>query len=343
MTQLYRRLLAVWSALATRVRRLLSWVEVALSYTRSHRQIIHAWPDTPPSPGPKVAIFVHFDGQGRVGQHVLHYVASLREAGFSVLFVTNSGKLREDAMMALKPLCAGILIRRNIGYDFGAMREGLEYLGLPRGDTELVLLVNDSIYGPLAPLEPILARIDLEAADLWGATESWQTRYHLQSFFLAAGRAALTSPAWHRFWRGVRPVKSKDWVIKHYEIGLTQRLLRAGIRCAALWPYQDLVRNVDANPIMDEAPDDPLLKMRHIHAFRLRHYVATRTPLNPSSDLWRQLLLAGFPFIKRELIRLNPSHVADVVDWRHVVTENYGGAPAAIEDDFQRTMRNKVP
>jgi lipopolysaccharide biosynthesis protein len=59
----------------------------------------------------------------------------------------------------------------------------------------MVLLVNDSIYGPLAPLEPILARIDLEAADLWGATESWQTRYHLQSFFLAAGRTVLTSPA----------------------------------------------------------------------------------------------------------------------------------------------------
>jgi hypothetical protein len=335
----------VRSALDSRIRRLLSWIEYALSYIRSHRQIIRAWPDTPPDPGPKVAIFVHFDGQGRVGQHVLHYVASLRDAGFSVLFVTNSGKLREDAMTALKPFCAGILIRRNIGYDFGAMREGLEYLGLPRADTEMVLLVNDSIYGPLAPLEPILARIDLEAADLWGATESWQTRYHLQSFFLAAGRTVLTSPAWHRFWRGVRPVKSKAWVIKHYEIGLTQRLLRAGIRCAALWPYKDLVRDVDtdADPMNERAPDDPLLKMRHIHAFRIRHFVATRTPLNPSSDLWRQLLLAGFPFIKRELIRLNPSQVADVVEWRDVVAETYGEPPAVIEQDFQRTMRNKVP
>jgi hypothetical protein len=343
MRQLYRNFLAMLSALDARIRRLLSWVEFALSYTRSHRQIIRAWPDTPPSPGPKVAIFVHFDGQGRVGQHVLHYVASLRDAGFSVLFVTNSGKLREDAMTALKPLCTGILIRRNIGYDFGAMREGLEYLGLPRADTQLVLLVNDSIYGPLAPLEPILARIDLETADLWGATESWQARYHLQSFFLAAGRAALTSPAWHRFWRGVRPVKSKTWVIRHYEIGLTQCLLRAGIRCAALWSYKDLVRNVDVDTVTEQAPDDPLLKMRHIHAFRIRHYAATRTPLNPNSDLWRQLLLGGFPFIKRELIRLNPSQVSDVVDWRDVVAEKYGGIPASIELDFQRTMRNKVP
>ncbi len=346
------RLLALWRRLRGQLSRGLAWVEYAMSFTRNPSQILTAWPETPPDPGPRVAIFIHFDGRGGVGRHVLHYVASLRAAGLAVLFVTNSGRLTDEALAALKPLCTGILVRRNIGYDFGAMREGLAWLGLPRPGTELVVLANDSVYGPLVPLTDMLARIDLSAADIWGATESWQTRYHLQSFFVAVGSAALTNPAWRDFWRGVRPVKSKTWVVNRYEIGLTQRLMRAGLRCAAIWPYKDLVRHVDAYAMMDRNPNekgnppvsiDPVLTMRRIHAVRIRHFVVTRTPLNPTSDLWRQLLLAGFPFLKRELLRDNPSHVADVVDWRDIVVAKYGEVPPAIDFDLQRVMKNKVP
>jgi hypothetical protein len=54
-------------------------------------------------------------------------------------------------------------------------------------------------------------------------------------------------------------------------------------------------------------------------------------------------LLDGFSFIKRELVRSNPSRVADVIDWRDVVAQKYGGTPEAIGYDLQRVMRNKVP
>ncbi|MCW3473312.1 rhamnan synthesis F family protein [Rhodovastum sp. RN2-1] len=298
--------------------------------------------------GPKVAIFVHFDAQGSVGPHVLHYVRALRDTGLSVVFVTNAGKLRPDALAALQPLCAGIVVRRNIGYDFGAMREGLECLGLPRADTEMVILANDSIYGPLKPLTEMVQKIDFNVADFWGATESWQTRYHLQSFFLAAGRQTLTSKAWRQFWEDVRPVRSKVWVVNQYEVGLTQKMVRAGLRCAPIWPYCDLVKDVDAYALMDIPKDrpeskEPMITMRGIHAHRIRHSAATQKPLNPTSDLWRQLLRAGFPFIKRELLRDNPSQVADINDWRDVVRRNFGGVPDVIERDLQKAMRNRAP
>ncbi|MBU6498226.1 MAG: lipopolysaccharide biosynthesis protein [Rhodospirillales bacterium] len=272
----------------------------------------------------------------------------MRDAGLSVVFITNSGRLRPEAMAALQPLCAGVLVRRNIGYDFGAMREGLEYLGLPRAETEMVLLVNDSVYGPLGPLDDMLARIDFTAADLWGATESWQRRYHLQSYFVAAGRRALDSAAWRTFWSSVRPVKSKSWVISRYEVGLTQKLLRAGLRCAAIFAYRDLVPDVDVSALavpIDSGTSivDPLLTMRRIHAHHVRHHAVTRTPLNPTSDLWRQLLHAGFPFIKRELLRENPTQVADIVDWSDTARQQFGALPNFIERDLQRAMKNRVP
>jgi hypothetical protein len=331
------------------ISRALSYVEYVFSYLRSPRQVVQAWPQGTIPLGPRVAIFIHFDGAGMVGPHVLHYVTALRDAGLSVVFVTNSGMLRPAAMEALQAICAGVIIRRNIGYDFGAMREGLDYLGLPRADTELVVLANDSIYGPLKPLDDLLAKFDFAQADLWGPTESWQSRYHIQSYFFAVGRTVLEHPAWHEFWNDVRPVKSKTWVVNNYELGLSQQLARAGLRLKSVWKYEELIHRVNPAWLM-EIPEnnpglvsaEPLHRMRFVHAHRIRANAAARRPLNPTSDLWRQLLETGFPFLKRELLRDNPSQIADIAEWREVVERTMGPVPEMIERDLQKVMRNRA-
>jgi hypothetical protein len=75
---------------------------------------------------------------------------------------------------------------------------------------------------------------------------------------------------------------------------------------------------------------------RHIQAI-----AATRLPLNPTSDFWRQLLQSGFPFVKRELLRSNPTGVGDLADWRDVVAEASTADLEAIERDLQRTLRDR--
>jgi hypothetical protein len=330
-----------------------NWVIVAqlaylASFFRSFNQAVYHWPEQKSDLDIGVVVFIHFDRSGIVQPYVFQYLDALRETGMSVLFVSNSQSLVPDAIERLKSICDGILIRRNVGYDFSAVREGLEYFGLPRQNTELLLIVNDSVYGPLCSLNDLISRIDLQKAELWGATESWQSRYHLQSYFLAAGRAALHHPAWTAFWRKVRPVGSKAWVIRHYEIGLTQKMLQAGLRCAAIWPYTPLVSAVDQG-LLVQADDkglvspDPLQQMRHDQATRIRSAHVLRRPLNPTSDLWRQLLQAGFPFIKRELLRSNPTEVADVSDWRIEATKIADSGLSAIEQDLQRALRNRAP
>ncbi|HEX4262058.1 MAG TPA: rhamnan synthesis F family protein [Acetobacteraceae bacterium] len=316
---------------------------------RSPRQLVSAWPEGDIPLGPEVAVFVHFDRAGAVREHVLAYVRALAEAGLSVVFVTNSGRLQPAAMAALQRHCAGVLVRRNIGYDFGAWREGLERLALPRPDTEMVVIANDSVYGPLAPLRTLIDRIDLTEADVWGLTESWQSRYHLQSYFLAFSRAAVESEAWRQFWSEVQPVPSKHWVIRTYEVGLTQALLRGGFRARALWPYEPLVREAVPLPQAAEKPeardddDDPIHGARRQHTHRIRTAAVARIPLNPTSDLWRQLLHAGYPFLKRELLRDNPSRVLDVADWRDVALAAFDADTGPIERDLQRTLRNRAP
>ncbi len=319
---------------------------------RNPSQIVSRWPDGEIPLGGRVCIFAHWDGAGDVRPHVMHQVRSLAAAGMSVMFVTNAGRLRPDVLEALKLVCAGVIVRRNVGYDFGAWREGVTQLALPRPNTEMVVIANDSVYGPLRSVADLFASIDFAVADVWGCTESWQSRYHLQSYLMAFSPRVVASETWRKYWAGVVPTWSKTWLILLYEIGLTQALLRAGFTCRAIWPYKALLADIDVGLLntkrLEDAeggPDiaDPIVQARRRHALRLREAVADRTPLNPTSDLWRQLLAARFPFIKRELLRDNPTRVPDVVEWRDVVAEIAETSLAPIERDLQRTLRNRTP
>ncbi len=250
--------------------------------------------------GPDVAILCHYDPAGCVRPDTVRYLQALKGAGFSVVLVSNSGPLTSDAMTRLRASDVSVLTRRNIGLDFGAWRMALRALNLPRADTNRVLLVNDSVYGPLVPLAPLLARMTPDTADLWGLTDSRERGWHVQSYFLLAGPALLRSPVWRRFWRGVIPLPSKRWTVGRYEIGLSRRVTAAGFQAKALFPHDALI------------PDG-----------------AVR---NPTLSAWRELLDAGFPFLKRELLRDNPLGDAALHEWR-------GWVPAPFVAEIDRDLR----
>ncbi|HUZ63010.1 MAG TPA: rhamnan synthesis F family protein [Acetobacteraceae bacterium] len=317
-------------------------------YLRPHNRIIRTWQSDSRRLGPRVAVFCHYDRAGRINPAVRNYLVTLERCGLSIVFVTNAGFLRPDAMAFVRELCAAVIIRGNVGYDFGAWRDGLAQMRLPRAETEAVFLANDSVYGPIQPFEPVFARIDFGQADAWGLTDSWQSRYHLQSFFLGFNRKVLDSDAWRGFWRSVHPVPTKYWIIKRCEVGLTQRLLRAGFHCEALWPYHSLISSHEVAGLeqvfaVEPGSEMPFTTARSKHALRILSSAAQRDPLNPTNELWRQLLHAGFPFIKRELLSKNPTEVEDIADWRDVLARELGVDTAPILDELQYVLRNRTP
>lgn len=285
------------------LQRLQAYGTAPLGYLRSHRQVCLAMPGGTVALGERVALVCHHDPLGRLRNDLLLYLETLRDADFSVVLVSNSGTLRPESLNAARALCAAVLVRRNLGLDFSAWRDTMEHLALPRPRTQQLLLANDSVYGPLRPLAPLLARIG-DAPGLWGMTDSRERGFHLQSYFLLAQADVLRSAVWHDFWRGVRPVPSKWLVVGRYEIGLTQRLLRAGFSCKALFGEMEPGSGTGANPTLRR---------------------------------WQDLLDAGLPFIKRELLRDNPNAVSDLAAWRTRVTELAGaGMVQAIEQDLAR-------
>ena len=212
----------------------------------------------------------------------------------------------------------------------------------------------------------MLDRIDFSEADVWGVTDSWQHRFHLQSFFMAFGPKAFGHEAFQQFWRSVRNVRSKAWVVRHYEIGLSRSLIAAGLRCKAVWPYLGMIEVLRDAVAGDETDDSeawdytvqqvapagqgapwrsgqPVTETGQQNVKRILRIASRRLPLNPTADLWRVLIEQGCPFLKRELLRDNPSRVPDVAAWSAVVDAIDGFDRNIILRDLQRSLKNLTP
>lgn len=293
----------------------------------------------------RIAVFVHFDRHGVVHEFVHHYLHEINRAGFALVFVTNAPRLGAADRERLAPLCGAILRRRNIGRDFGAFRDGIAAIPDP-GRLDLLLLANDSVYGPFHDLGDVIGRMDMVETDVWGITDSWGPSFHLQSFFLLFGRRALASAAFPRFWRAVRYVQSKSWVIHHYEVGLSRALAAEGFRCRALCPYRE-VATTAAEALAREADSSPDARdpssARSAFAARVLDAVALGIPLNSSHFFWDHLVLRmGCPFIKRELLRDNPARIPGVIRWRQVIQAVSKYDTDLIARHLERSMRKRA-
>jgi hypothetical protein len=287
----------------------------------------------------KVCIFSHFDRRGHIWPHTRDYIDALIAEGFAVVFVSNSAALNSDSEAFATSRSAAIILRRNKGYDFGASRDGLLHLGEGVHGLKCLIFANDSVYGPFIPLRSMLNRMDFSIMDVWMATDSWQTRYHGQSYFMAFGPSALKHAAFMSFWMSVPNLIFKHSIIFRCEVGLTQYFLSAGLRVGAVWRYLDLVDRISSRDLKNDS-----LHLADASMIALIQSSQKNLPvLNPTHHLWLELLRDDFPFIKRELLRDNPAKVEGLSAWHQIVGKTNLAAYDAIILHLAQTIRNKAP
>jgi lipopolysaccharide biosynthesis protein len=248
-------------------------------------------------PAGRRVVYVHFDRNGDVHDYTIGQLRAFAELGYATTFVTNSDTFSDEQVIKVRPFCASIIWRSNEGYDFAAYRDGI--LSIPAGDLTQLILTNDSCYGPLFPLASLLDRCDPEKADVWGATDSRQIAYHLQSYFLLFHSKALHSAAFRRFWRRYPNVNNKAWVILNGEIGISHKMSRAGLRLAAAYSCDD------AETRLNNAVND----YRHAGSFvaYAGQMKGRADALSPVTVYWETLIAREhFPFLKRSVLTENP-------------------------------------
>lgn len=236
-----------------------------------------------------VCLFAYYFPKSGIPSHTRHLLAQIADSGFE-LHVAASGLSDKDAQsfqQALAegspPVTASVYARPNVGLDFGAWQFLLEH-GCD-ADTDEILFANDSVFGPLLPLRPIVDRMRAEKLQVWGMVRSEAVVQHLQSWFVCMTRAALDHPAIQRVFHQPFKEMSKDEIVLHGELGLGLALQTAGLSSGAAW----------SSP----------------------RGLARLLALNPMHTDWRSVLRSRqAPFIKTELLRDNPSGIASVHLWR---------------------------
>ncbi|KXV37660.1 hypothetical protein AD941_09705 [Gluconobacter albidus] len=236
-----------------------------------------------------VCLFAYYSPDSRLPPHTRHLLSQIASCGFTIhiaasgLSDANAHLLQKDLADPADPIAATVHPRPNTGLDFGAW-QFLLAKGCADNASE-ILFANDSVFGPLLPLQPIMERMREKDFQIWGMVRSEAVVSHLQSWFLCMTRDALNHPAIQRIFNQPFNDMTKDEIILHGELGLGLAIKASGLSTGASWGST--------------------------------RGLARLLALNPMHADWRTVLRSGnAPFIKTELLRDNPSGIASIHLWR---------------------------
>ncbi|HMK89899.1 MAG TPA: glycoside hydrolase family 99-like domain-containing protein [Methylocystis sp.] len=206
----------------------------------------------------RVALFLHYDENGRVGDADLFLLQSLARLCAEVVVASNN-ELASDQLLRLRLFAQTVFSRRNAGLDFGAWRDCIRKIGWEQlREFDQVILVNNSCYGPLFPLREMFDAMREKEADFWGVTgfpliessvrpeahflPGRMIPRHVQSYFLVFERHVVASSAFQAFWESVEDKTDFMEVVTSYEAQLTPLLEAAGFKSGVYIPESLLMQ-----------------------------------------------------------------------------------------------------
>jgi lipopolysaccharide biosynthesis protein len=197
----------------------------------------------------RVAIFVYFGNEDIVYAENEYYMSTLY-ADVDYLLVVSNSKLSVAERTSLEAVSDDILCRDNLGYDFGAWKDGMDHLGADKlANYDELLLVNSSCIGPFIPWSRVFETMEQRGDDFWGLTifpelknsdRPEASRFpenriprHIQSFFMAFTKEVFTSEAFLQYWNAVSFETSLIDVVAKFEGTLTEYLASHGFSYSA--------------------------------------------------------------------------------------------------------------
>lgn len=181
----------------------------------------------------RILLYIHYNKFDEVSEHVLYQLEQIKPLFSRVILISNS-HLEKNYMRKLEMIgITEIIQRSNIGFDFAAWRDGMEYVGFDHLEKyDSVTLMNDTCIGPLWSLEPYFRSFESAIdCDFWGMTNFKKTKYfqeHVQSYFVSYSQSVVSSKVFQKFWMSIKNFENVRQVIDRYETRLTSKLKKSG-------------------------------------------------------------------------------------------------------------------
>ncbi|GGX60202.1 rhamnan synthesis F family protein [Saccharospirillum salsuginis] len=199
------------------VKSYLNWIR---SLFKSDNVIIYSDTKKPE----KVLLIALFE-KGEVRPDVKRLIESARSKGFWIIGV-NTLKLTNKE--ELSKLFDVYIQRFNYGRDFGSYKCGVEYLyknAVINGDTNRLIILNDSVYYDSAKVDDFLTDLCNADYEVLGATENSEIQYHIGSFCVSVDGGIINSNKFKKYWRQYKNSDIRPKVIKRGELALSKCLL----------------------------------------------------------------------------------------------------------------------
>ena len=268
---------------------------------------------------------------------------SLQKSGYTSIVVhacdvySSRLKLADDH--------AFLVVKRNIGYDFGSYALGMSLAKKHLGELDELVLTNDSVFHMGDDLTDLICRARSLGVDLVGATDSFERRYHLQSYFLWAGANLVSSPVLTNFLMSFPTNANREVAVEEGELALTHHILNEGLSAAAICTYEAVaaawMRRRDQNWAhlrrLTERSGAGARASSVLDQFENTvELIRSGVPVNPTHFFWDSLLKEfNLPFLKREFVLSNPCKISTYLNLPNVL-EDYPRVKTEIMEIVRR-------
>jgi len=198
----------------------------------------------------RVAIYAFYDEAGVVDRYVTYMLQALLEVCDRLVVVCN-GELTGDGKSTFDSITGDVFTRENEGFDAWGFKAGIEHIGWDELEQyDELVLVNNTVFGPLYPFQVMFDEMDKRKLDFWGITKHGQISdpygltndgifpEHIQSYFFVVGNKMLSHPTFKSYWDNLPKFKSWKKAVSLHEVMFTRFFAQQGF----LW---DVYVNTD--------------------------------------------------------------------------------------------------
>ncbi len=276
--------------------------------------------DQPPK---RACVFAFYDKHGVVDRYIPALLSSLRPFCEKLLIVVN-GPLSPAGKDAFESLGAQLLQRENGGFDIAGYKAGILQLLSEEALWDEVIFLNQTVFGPIYPLEEMFKKMDARDLDFWGITkhpgfakDPWGTAgggavpAHIQSYFVAVRKKMLYTTAFLQYWKELPIAETYYDAVGGHEMRFTKHFEDLGFQSGVYIDPKELL-------IYDDYP-----LMHHSYPVSVDY----RCPF---------IKRKGFFTVKEEFLLWNSGgHTGKVVQW---LEQN---RPAILEMALENLLRTE--
>lgn len=285
----------------------------------------------------RLAIFVAFHNSSEIPQSNLNYIKILKKSLFDIVYVHN-GYLEKKLIDRLNKIGCFVIIRENIGQDFGAWKDTISLFQEHKILDKLkwLLLCNDSNFCIGGKnLDAFITKFNesMNTQDLYDficLNSNFEGSLHYQSYFICLSKNILKMQKFRKFWKEYIPIDNRYHAIRNGEKKFSKTILYNS-RPKIMFSSYELSEN-----IKDKLPIDYkyLLKLLPNNLFFLKVLFENKS-LNSKKNIYLSIsqlinslenynhshvfgllniIYLNSPFLKKDVVRMGVFSINQVYE-----------------------------